>query len=146
VSDYIDVIADVQSRSANVHIQPGWGAFVRSPQHHAEFALIEAVLNALAACGGRAPEASQVTAALQAAIPSTDWRWLHAEKATIPARRLAASGLVEAFREIPMSASALVRCGMVWRFHDRSKGHEFLDEEACRKFLQAYYDFVCDDL
>ena len=59
---------------------------------------------------------------------------------------MAVSRLVEPFHEIPLSASTLVTCGSVWKFHDRSKGYEFRGEIECRDFLTAYYDFVLEEL
>ncbi|RYD85708.1 MAG: hypothetical protein EOP84_01565 [Verrucomicrobiaceae bacterium] len=129
-----------------IRIQPGWGAYLRQTEHVAEFALCRTVLRELAAAHGVEISAEQADQYIKHAILSTDWRWLHAHEAKTPIERLAASGLVQGFHEIPMSARALVRCGCVWHFWDRSNGNELIGEERCKDFLASYSEFILSEI
>lgn len=129
-----------------VRIAEGWMHFLRRVTNDAELALATSVVIQLAAANGETLDASVVEAQIRIAIPSSDWRYLHAHEVRYPLDRLSARGLYPPFKRIPKSAAALVRCGSVWRFWDRANGHQFSGEEACRTFLITYYDFILAEL
>ncbi|MEO3434457.1 hypothetical protein [Inquilinus sp. CAU 1745] len=129
-----------------VQINQGWLYFLKRAENHAELALATAVVMQIAAASGGNLSVEDIEAQIRIAIPSTDWRYLHAQKVKYPLDRLAALGIFPQFRRIPKSAASLVRCGTVWRFWDRTKGRELNDEEQCRDFLTAYYDFILTEL
>ncbi len=129
-----------------VHINAGWPLFLGRLGNEAEFALASAVVEQIAAANGKPLPRADAERCLREAIPSTDWKYLHAHQVRSPFDELLTHGIYPQFNRIPRSASALVRCGSVWRFWDRSKGHEFKGQEECRGFLAAYYDFVLTEL
>jgi len=129
-----------------VLIGSGWVHFLRQLTNDAELALASAAVVQLAAQNGQQLTQIEVSKEIGVAIPSKDWRYLHAHAVKYPTDRLAARGFYPRFRRIPKSAAALVRCGSVWKFWDRAKGHELNGEEECRSFLSSYYDFILSEL
>jgi|GEM_PF-2034437 len=123
-----------------------WSDMLWQTENCAELALAVSVLEQLLISVESRASREALLESIRRAIPSVDWRWIHAVEARSLIERMAFGGLVSEFHEIPLSASVLVTCGSVWRFHDRSKGYEFLGEEECRDFLTAYYDFILDEL
>ena len=131
---------------ATVTVRQEWIEILRSPRNDAEVALITAVLEKILVESKTPPFLKKITASIRRSIPSPDWRWLHSGEVTSFLEKIAASGLVNKFREIPLSASALVKCGSIWRFRNRADGYEFMGEEQCRDFLESYYNFVLKEL
>jgi hypothetical protein len=129
-----------------VYVKEGWFSYLRQVVNDAEFALASAVVEQIAHACGKSLTQDKIDKCLREAVPSPDWRYLHAFEAKYPLDRLIALGLYPRFKKISRSASALVRCGSVWRFWDRSKGSEFSGEEECRAFLSSYYEFVLKEL
>lgn len=123
-----------------------WENFIGRIANDAEFALASAVVEQIGNATGHSISRSEIDRVLRQAIPSTDWRYLHAFEARYPLERLAAHGFYPRFRKISRSAAALVRCGSVWGFWDCSRGREYQGEQECRDFLKTYYDFILNDL
>ncbi len=133
-------------RSANVIVEKKWVETLQRPQNDAEVALTVALLEPILASSEDPPPRDALAASIRRAVPSPDWRWLHAGEVKSLIKRMSAGGLVGTFHEIPLSASALVKCGSVWRFRKRADGYEFTVEDECRDFLKNYYDFILDEL
>ncbi|MEL7453565.1 MAG: hypothetical protein AAGJ50_09375, partial [Pseudomonadota bacterium] len=140
------VLAQAPDGVHEVQIAPSWLYFLKRAENGAEFALATAVVTQIGAACGNNLRVEDIEAQLKLAIPSADWRYLHAQPVKYPLDRLSALSIFPEFRRIPKSAASLVRCGSVWRFWDRTKGHELNDEEECREFLTAYYDFILAEL
>lgn len=132
--------------AAAVIVQRNWMNTLRRPNNDGEIALIAMVLQQLLASPQNQLSREEILASIRRALPSADWRWLHAHSANTLMERLSASGLTGSFKEIPLSAVALVKCGSIWRFRNRADGYEFTTEHQCRDFLKAYYDFVLGEL
>jgi hypothetical protein len=144
--DYIDAAVDAENDLVALTIRPGWGDFLRYHHNCAEFALVVSAVEAVLRKEGHEVARKEIGEAVKAAIPSEDWRWLHASKVTDATERLACSNLVGKFHEIPHSSMALVKCGSVWRFHDRSKGSLITGEQECLEFLRSYREFILAEL
>ena len=127
-----------QSGPAEIEISGAWLPYITRPQNDAEIELIGAILEGLSSSVAASPSREELRVAIREAIGSSDWRWMHAREAFTPIERLAHAGLVEQFKEIPLSAFALVKCGSVWQFRDRSQGVEINGEGDCRHFLAQY--------
>ncbi len=140
------VLARAPDGVHEVRINKGWLRFLKRAENDAELALTTAVVAQIAAATGGNLRSEDIEAQIKLAIPSADWRYLHAQKVKYPLDRLSALGIFPKFRPIPKSAASLVRCGSVWKFWDRTNGHELNGEEECRDFLTAYYDFVLTEL
>lgn len=144
--DYIDAAIDAENSLITLTIRPGWGDFLRYHHNCAEFELVVSIIEAVLRNEGHGVARKEIGEVVKTAIPSEDWRWLHASKVTDAAERLACSNLVGKFHEIPLSAMALVKCGSVWRFHDRSKGSVIDGEQQCLEFLRSYREFILGEL
>lgn len=132
--------------SLNISIGADWNSFLYLPQNVAEFSLTVFVLEKILASYAPNVLRDEIASRVKEAIPSEDWRWLHAREATKPIERMASNGLVGDFHEIPRSAAALMKCGEIWKFHDRKDGNVIEGEEACGEFLRKYYDFILGEL
>ncbi len=129
-----------------VRLRARWIEALWQAENKAERAFAVTLLEQLLDDGEGAPTRDEISESVSLAVPSPDWRWLHAGEVKSVIERMSAGGLIDQFRKIPLSASSLVKCGSVWRFHSRSDGYEFKGEEACRGFLRSYYDFVLGEL
>jgi hypothetical protein len=129
-----------------VFLAPGWLAHVRKRENDAEIELIAAVLDALQAPAPEMVSRDALRSVVRTAIASTDWRWVHTQQASTPLERLARSGLLERFEEIPLSAFSLAKCQSIWQFRDRSEGTEITGEENCREFLAQYREHILNTL
>lgn len=132
--------------SASLVVGQRWIAALRRPQNDAEVALAAALLELIFATSQNPPPRDVLVASIQRALPSPDWRWLHSGEPKTLIEGMSANGLLPTFREIPLSASALVKCGLVWRFRNQLDGYELTGEDECRAFLKAYCDFVLGEL
>lgn len=132
--------------STTIVIQRRWINTLRRPSNDGEIALVALLIKHLITTPHFQPSINEVLSSVRRGLPSPDWRWLHAYSVSTLLERLSASGLISHFREIPLSASALVKCGSVWRFHNRADGYEFSTEEQCQRFLKNYYDFLLGEL
>ncbi|MBO6560696.1 MAG: hypothetical protein JJ959_09170 [Nisaea sp.] len=120
-----------------VRITNGWFQHLWRPENDAEIELTAAILESVAA--RHAPlERDVLREAVRSAIPSRDWRWLHASTAERPIDRLRATGLVSGFQEIPWSATTLAKCCSIWTFRDRSNGLRIEGEQDCSAFVLLY--------
>lgn len=129
-----------QSGPAKIEISAAWLPYITRPQNDAEIELIAAILEGLTSSISASLSREVFRVAIRRAIASSNWRWMHAHEAFTPIERLAQAGLVETFEEIPLSAFALVKCGSVWQFWDRSQGVEIDGEKDCRYFLAQYQE------
>ena len=133
-SELAETIVDTQDgsgRQALITVLPEWIKHVGRLENVAEVELIAAILCQLAV-GHRATRDQLRTAVLDA-IGSRDWRWLHTHEVLTPLDRLASSGLIDHFREIPMSALSLAKCGSIWGFRSRAAGLEINGESDCKQ-------------
>ena len=144
LADTIEVSQEDGSREANVRILPEWIPHLGRPENAAEVELIAAVIGQLAV--GLSATRDQLRTVVSESIGSPDWRWLHVHRALTPLDRLAGSALVDSFREIPMSALSLAKCGSVWGFRARTMGLEVSGESDCKRFLTSYRDHILDEL
>lgn len=142
---HIKAVTDADGMK-KVRLDKKWIEALWRTENTAERAFALTLLEQLLVEGEDGPARDELADSLQRGIPSRDWRWLHAGEVKSLAERMSVAGLVEKFRKIPLSASSLVKCGSVWRFHNRSDGYEFQGEEECRNFLKSYYDFVLGEL
>lgn len=132
--------------SAEVEILPEWLSYLRRPENDAEVELIAATLEQLAIPKAQGISRDALREVIREAVGSENWRWMHAGEAVTPLERLASRDLLGRFREIPMSAFALAKCGSVWRFRSRSEGLEINGEDACEAFLAQYRGHILDEL
>ena len=146
LSESIEVRRDAGSRLAVVEIGEDWADHLRDVENRAEAELVAAVLEGIADANHKDFSRAAIVSHVRAAIGSSDWRWLHAFEADDPMPRLAALGVVEGFKPISFSAHALIKCGSVWTFRDRSLGGKIEGEEACREFLKEYRDSLLASL
>jgi hypothetical protein len=142
---HIEVFTDTNGMRS-VRLGARWIEALWQTENKAERAFAVTLLEQLLADGEGGPTRDEISQSILRGVPSSDWRWLHAFEVKSVMERMSAGGLVEKFRKIPLSASSLVKCGSVWRFHNRSDGYEFHGAEECRDFLRSYYDFVLGDL
>lgn len=142
---YINCVTDALG-TRKVLLSNKWIEMLWQTENHAEFALAASLLEQLLINEKASPSREAIIESIRRAIPSPDWRWLHRVEARSLIERMDVGGLVDEFREIPLSASVLVTCCSVWRFHDRSKGYEFQGEKECRDFLTKYYEFILEEL
>jgi hypothetical protein len=129
-----------------ITLTPDWLAYVRDPENIAEVELVAAVLEALQVPLHNMASRDDLRNVIRKAINSTDWRWMHVQEAFTPLERLAGSGLLEDFKEIPFSSFSLGKCGAIWKFRDRSEGTEVKGEENCRIFLAQYRKHILNYL
>lgn len=129
-----------------VRLGAQWIEALWQTENKAERAFAVTLLEQLLTDGESGPTRDEIAQSVWRGIPSPDWRWLHAGEVKSVMERMSAGGLIEKFRKIPLSASSLVKCGSVWRFHSRSDGYEFTGEQECRGFLRSYYDSVLSEL
>lgn len=132
----IDV--SLNQTGAALLIREEWLASLRSAENGAETSLIAAVLHGVA--GDLSPGRAALRRAVEEAIASKDWRWMHAREALTPLDRLAGRGLVREFEPIRFSALAFAKVGSVWKFRDRGSGLEVSGEDDCKQFLVEYRD------
>lgn len=132
--------------SAKVVMKRQWIEALRRPRNDAEVALATSLLEQILSGTSERIEQKDIVESVRRAIPSSDWRWLHSGEVKTLIERMSAAGLLRDFREIPRSALALVKCGSVWKFHDRANGYEFSGDDECRNFLKAYNGFVLSEL
>ena len=137
---------DAPDVQRTVEVLPSWMPHLAKPENDAEIELIAATLEQIAEVSNRGVTRTELRQAITKSIRSRDWRWLHAREVFTPLDRLGRSGLVGRFRKIPMSASALVRCGSAWGFRARTDGLEINGETECGDFLTRYRDRVLDNL
>lgn len=123
-----------------------WAFHIQAAENVAEAALVTRIIQEISLLSGQPLAEGRDREVVDHAIPSKDWRWLHAHPALSPGDLLISSGLVDEFHKIPMSAIALAKCGHVWRFRNREEGNAISGEEACRAFLRAYLDDTRDGL
>jgi hypothetical protein len=133
----------VEGGSRGVAISIDWFAHLWTADNDAEVELVAAILEQLSPS---APAREQLRATILAVIGSRDWRWMHARPVLLPTDRFGATGLVGRFREPKLSAAALMKCGSVWGFRQRSEGLQIEGEEACQSFLALYRNHILDSL
>jgi hypothetical protein len=124
-----------------VHISMNWFRHLWTPDNDAETELIAAVLEGLQARASPL-ERNELRQAIQDAIGSKDWRWMHARPVTTPVDQLGALGLTGSFKEIRLSATALAKCGSTWELRTEQDGLEIKGSDDCKKFLTVYRDHI----
>lgn len=141
------LIAEAEA-STQIKLTAGdaWAFHIQAAENVAEAALVTRIIHEVSRLSGKPFAEGRAREIVDRAIPSKDWRWLHAHPALSPGDLLISSGLVDEFDEIPRSSVALVKCGHVWRFRKREDGSTISGEEACRAFLRAYLDDTRDGI
>jgi hypothetical protein len=124
-----------------VHVSMDWFSHLWTADNDAETELIATVLESLQ--GNTAPiSRTELRDAVQQAIGSKDWRWMHARPVRRPVDLLGSIGLTDRFKEIGLSATALAKCGSTWELRSEQDGLEITGEDDCKKFLTEYRDHI----
>jgi hypothetical protein len=128
------------SEGGVVEVLPEWIPYLSKRENQAEVALTAAIFKCLALPSEASPSVAELRGIVLDTVGSPDWRWLHALHTTHVEDRLTSAELIAPFQAIPYSAHALVRCGSVWSFRDRTLGGEIDGKEECLAFILKYYD------
>lgn len=134
-------LATTSQGDLTVEISMDWFRHLWIPDNDAETELVAALLESLQSGTHRA-DRSDLRRAIQEAIGSKDWRWLHARAVSTPLDRLGAAGLTARFREVELSAIALAKCGSTWELRSAQDESEIQGEAECKVFLIHYRDHI----
>lgn len=122
--------------SAELHIGSKWHQGLRRQDNFAELVLAATLLRCIAQLRGAAITLKQAVESVRQTIGSVDLRWRHALMAERPIELMRAHGLVnECYRHIPLSATALMKCGSALAVPGAKLGQRIEGPEACFSFL-----------
>ena len=141
IEDTVTVSRDSTGRPI-IHVHAAWFQFLRESANIAELELAASVLEGFAESESRIRSRQQLRAVVRSSVPSPDWRWIHAEQISIPTDALSAAGMIGEFRAIRPSAMSLVRCGLVWEVHPRSRGSKILGTNCCVLLLKRLIENI----
>jgi hypothetical protein len=118
-----------------VSLRPEWSKALYRADNRAEVALAGGLLEALALGSEAAASRSDLELLAAEAVGSPDWRWRHAFEATHVVDVLTVHGLNGRMNSVPVSAGALLKCGMAWKTRSRDAGPRLEGADACGEFL-----------
>jgi hypothetical protein len=134
----VGVAIENKGQWIRIQLGPAWSAGAYRVDNYAEIALAAAILDGACRLHGIDVSAVELRAWAFTAAGSADFRHRHAHQALRAIDRLSARGLAGSFREIPISTSALIRCGSVWPSHPRANGVVFEGKQACVELLEGF--------
>ena len=134
--------SDKSSGAISIELTHNWHQGFYRPDNYAEASLAVAMLRGAAEVHGLSIENPALWDIVRSSTGSTDFRHRHAFEADSASDQLTSHGLAKGFKPIPVSASALAKCGSVWGMHRREDGVKFEGKEACIKFLQAFLEHI----
>jgi hypothetical protein len=139
--DQIDravTVAIDQGRTAAITLGVDWHRGFYRPDNYAEVLLGTALGWAAARLCGSGQTRDQIKNVVRGAVGSVDYRHRHAFRVERAIDRLDADGLLESFRPIPISASALAKCGSIWVTHPRDRGVRITGKDACIELVAEF--------
>ena len=134
----VTMVIDREHQTAKITLGVDWHRGFYRPDNYAEISLGTALGSAAAQLCGSDKTRSEIRAVVANAAGSTDYRHRHAFKAERAIEQLAADDLLETFRPIPISASALATCGSAWNTHPRERGVRIKGKDPCIEFVTAF--------
>lgn len=129
------VDVDEENRRPRLTLKPEWQYALRRPDNIAEVELATAILKIFAQVLSVRTSAVELHALVVETAGSPDLRWRHNFIASQAIDVLKYHGLIEQMREVPVSAGALIKCGVAFLTHDREDGLKIEGKAACRNFL-----------
>lgn len=136
----VSVLVNPKTRSGTVSLSPDWQHGLHRMTNYAELRLAAALLSVVLAAEGVVEPVEDLHAALFALVGSDDIRWRHSFVADRPALLLSTHGLIPSFKEAPVTASALVRCGSSFLTRPREAGLHISGAEECYAFLMQDHE------
>jgi hypothetical protein len=132
------VAVDRERKTAEITLGADWHRGFYRPDNHAEISLGTALGWAAAQLCGSDKTRSEIRSIVTDSAGSADYRHRHAFRVERAIERLAADDLLETFRPIPISASALAKCGSAWGAHPRERGVRIKGKDPCIGFVTAF--------
>jgi hypothetical protein len=126
---------DRESERPRLTLNPEWHHALRRPDNIAEVEMATALLRILAVKLGVEKSETELRALVQEVAGSPHLRWRHTFVASLAIDVLKYHGLIGRMREIPVSAGALVKCGLAFLTRAREDGRKIEGKSACRDFL-----------
>jgi hypothetical protein len=131
----LTVGVDDDGQRARLTLKPEWQFALRRSDNVAEVELATALLRILAQDRGVDIPVADLRAFVSGVAGSPDLRWRHAFIASHAIDVLKYHGLLERMRAIPISAGALVKCGLAFLTRAREDGLKIEGKSACGDFL-----------
>lgn len=142
----IAVELNVSGRTAGVRLSPAWQHGLHRPDNYAELRLAAVLFAVIGALTGTAVAMDDLFAMMCEVVGSDDIRWRHSFVADRPLTLLKAHGMLEPFHEVPLSATALVRCGSTFATRPRVMCSTINGAEECFAFLMAQHGALLQQL
>lgn len=122
----------------SLHLKPEWFIGFNRPDNYAERTLGVKLLQGACKLLNIERTSEELHAIVLQAAGSTDFRHRHAFFVESAMDQLGASGLIEAFSPIPVSAGALAKHDSAWEVHGREAGPRIVGKDACLDFILAF--------
>ena len=142
----VEISQEVETQRPRLTLKPDWQRALRRPDNVAEVELATALLNIASKELGIDIEKIELRAFVVEVAGSPDVRWRHTFMASHAIDVLKYHGLLARLRPVPMSAGALLKCGMAFLTHDRADGPKIQGKAACREFLYRQLKALTDQL
>jgi|SRR5579862_5759268 len=135
----VTVAIDQNRKAGEITLGIDWHRGFYRPDNYAEISLGTAIGWAAAQLCDSEQTRDQIKGVVACAAGSADYRHRHAFRVERATDRLQADGLLKSFRPIPISASALAKCGSIWVTHPRERGVRIAGKDTC---IELVTDFV----
>lgn len=123
------------TRSGTVRLSPDWQHGLHRLTNYAELRLAAALLSVVLDAEAASQSIETLHGELLAWVGSEDIRWRHSFAADRPTLLLSTHGLIPPFEAVPVTASALLRCGSSFLTRPRERGSIISGADECYSFL-----------
>lgn len=146
IPDTLAIGIDEGGQRARLTLNPTWQYALRRPDNVAEVELATALLRVLGQELGTDISVAELRAFVFEVAGSSDVRWRHSFVVSHAIDVLRHHGVVDRMRAIPISAGALVKCGLAFLARAREDGLKIEGKVDCCAFLHRQTETLVSQL